>query len=122
MSRSHYDRATIINIHMFCSPPGSEAGFVFFLIPPLGRVGETDEAGRLRWVKPNLHSLPWTLWKEAKGFNMHGLVTCFVPRSAACFYLSFQISPLRLLLSYLRPHSAFLICFCGHAMEMVVAT
>ena len=58
MSRSRYNRATTIDIHMFCGPLGSEAGFVFFFIPPLGRVGEMDEAGCLRWARLNLHSLP----------------------------------------------------------------
>ena len=58
MSRSRYDRATIIDIHMFCGPPGSEAGFVFFFGSTSWQRGEMDEAGRLRWARLNLHSLP----------------------------------------------------------------
>jgi len=62
------------------------------------------------------------LGKEARGFDMHGLVTSFIPQSTARFYLPFQLPPLRLLLPYLHPPSAPLICFGGRAMEMVVAT
>ena len=59
MSRSRYDRATILDTHMSVVHPEVRRAricFFFLRIPPLGKVGETDEAGR--WARPNLHSLP----------------------------------------------------------------